>query len=99
MECVPAEDLCSLHTVAYRLLAYPFDNAGIVIAVPEMVIESGEAVPFTGVFHLFQLLLIELRVVDVSPIESRGIHRETRSHGTVGSDVSRCFGQYGSSSR
>src|ERR1700758_3434816 len=65
----------SLHTVADHLPPHPFDNAGIVIAVPEIVIESGEAVPFTSVFHLFELLLIELRVVDVSPIESRRIHR------------------------
>ena len=76
----------SLHTVAPDLLPHPFDDAGIVVAVPEVVIESRKAVAFTGVFHLFELLLIELRIVDVAPVESRGIHREARSHSAVGSD-------------
>src|ERR1700756_1736430 len=76
----------SLHTVAHHLLPHPFDNPGIVIAVPEVVIESRKAVPFTGMLHFFKLLLVELRVVDIPPVESRGIHRETRSDGAVGSD-------------
>jgi hypothetical protein len=61
----------SLQAVAHNLLPYPFDDASVVITVSKVVIESGEAVALTGVFHLFELLLIELRVVDVAPIERR----------------------------
>src|SRR5579863_1778684 len=76
----------SLQSVGHDLFPYPSDHARIVVAVAQIVVERGEAVSLTGVFHLLELPLVELRVVDISPIEGRWVHREARSNRAVSAD-------------
>src|SRR5580692_12380109 len=76
----------SLQSVGHDLFPYPSDHARIVVAVAQIVVERGEAVTLAGVFHLFELLLVELRVVDISPIEGRWVHGEAGCDRTVSAD-------------
>jgi hypothetical protein len=41
----------------------------------------------TGVFHILELLLVELRAVDISPVEAGRVHGEAGSDGAVGADA------------
>lgn len=76
----------SLETVGDHLFPDPLDDSRVVVAVAKVVIQSREAMALARVFHLLQLLGLELRRIDVSPIEARGIHGKTRSHRTIGAD-------------
>ena len=60
-----------------HLLPHPFDSASVVVAIRQIVIQRGEAVLLASLLHLSHLLLIELWLIDIAPIEIRGIHRET----------------------
>jgi hypothetical protein len=42
--------------------------------------------PLAGVFHVTELLLIELGLVDISPVEGRWANRKTWRHGAVGAN-------------
>src|SRR5262245_5725104 len=62
------------------------DDAGVVVAVCEVVIERGEAMLLAGFLHAGQLLGFKFMAIDVSPIEGRRIHGEAGGHGSIGPD-------------
>ena len=44
------------------------DDARVVVAVCEIVIQSRKTVPLTGFLHASQLFAIKLRMIDASPV-------------------------------
>src|SRR5581483_4007427 len=76
----------TLQLIGNHLLPNPLDDARVVIAIAEVVVEGREAMSLACGLHLLQLLLIKFWIVDVSPIETRGIHRKARRDRAVGAN-------------
>src|SRR4029077_11621010 len=74
------------HSIPYKVRPNEFDDTGVVIAIRQVVVERGEAVLLTGLFHLRQVRGVELVPADVAPIVGRGIHGETGRDGAIGAD-------------
>jgi hypothetical protein len=60
----------ALQAILYQVRPDKLDYARVVVAVSEVVIESGEAMLLTGFFHAGQLLRFKPVSIDVSPVES-----------------------------
>src|SRR5215472_7598497 len=68
------------------VLPQPLDHTGVVVAIPQIVIQSGEAVLLARLLHVAQLCRVELVTFDRAPVVGCGVHRKTRPDGAVGSD-------------
>ena len=66
-----------------ELLEEILDDALVVIAPAQDVIESGKTVGLAGLFLVVKLFRIELVVAHHSPVIASRIHWETRSRGSV----------------
>src|ERR1700760_3713780 len=73
----------ALETV-FRLLPDPPDDALIVVAIAEVVVEGGEAVLLACLLHVLELVDVEVPAVDVAPVIARGVHGEAGRDGAVG---------------
>src|SRR5260370_21579236 len=76
----------ALEFIFDRVEPEPLDHTGVVVAVREIVIQSRKTMPLAGRFHLGKLRVIELWAIDVSPVVGRGVHREARRHGAIGTN-------------
>ena len=50
------------------------------------MIQRGEAVALTGLFHMRELLGVETEAIDIAPVVGGGIHGETGRDRAVGAD-------------
>ncbi len=62
-----------------RLFDTPLDDTHVVVTIPQDVIAGGKAMLHAALFHLIQLLYIELVIPDGSPVIGCGIHGKARS--------------------
>src|ERR1700722_13239955 len=69
-----------------RLLPQPLHHARDVVAIRDVIAESGKAVRLAAVFHFGKLLRVELLFADAAPIVFRVVHRETRRDRAIGAD-------------
>src|SRR5215471_382086 len=58
----------TLQPVLHDLLPDELDDPRVVVAIREIVIPCRETVTLTGLLHVAQLVVIELRSVDTSPV-------------------------------
>src|SRR5262249_29696620 len=65
------------------LTQHPLDDASIVVAVRQDMVECGEAVRLARLLHLRELLAFKLVVFDGAPVVSSVVHRETWGEGAV----------------
>ena|SRR5208282_4996504 len=70
----------ALQPILYELRPDEFDDARVVVAICKVVIQGGETMPLARLFHVSQLGIAKLRMIDVSPVEGRSMHRETGRH-------------------
>src|SRR5215831_9020873 len=68
------------------LLPQPFDHAGVVVTVAEIVIQSGETMILACLLHLSELPAVKFVPVNRAPVVSRGIHRGAWSHSAISAD-------------
>ena len=69
-----------------ELLKEILDNALIVVAPAEYVIQRGEAVSLACFFLMVKLLRFEFVVADHTPIVVGGVHRKTRRECAIDTD-------------
>src|SRR5437879_9614267 len=72
--------------VLHRKAPQPLDDARIVIAIGQIMIQRGEAVMLASLLHVRELLGIEMKLIDIAPVVGCGIHGEAWCHGAVGAD-------------
>ena len=75
----------TLEFVLDRVRPKPLDDPCIVIAVGQVVVQRGKTMTLAGFFHGGQLRLIELRAIDISPIEKGVALLDLRLPGYEGS--------------
>jgi hypothetical protein len=73
-------------SIPNKLRPNEFDDARVVIAIRKVVIQGRETMPLARLFHLSQLAVVKLGIIDVAPVEWRSIHRETWRHSAIGPD-------------
>src|ERR1700680_2996104 len=78
--------VAATEAVGDRQVPQELDDARVVIAISQVVVERGEAVALAGGFHVREPLADEIRFIDVAPVVGRRIHREARRDGAVGAD-------------
>src|SRR5215472_1909959 len=66
-----------------RLFEHPADDPAVVVTEGKNVIQRREATLLAFLLHLFELLRVELVVLDGSPVIAGGVHRETRSESAI----------------
>ena len=69
-----------------NLVPHESDDPGIIVVIREIVVQGGEALALALFLHLGQLLLIEFRCIEISPVKRRWIHREAGSQRSVSAD-------------
>jgi hypothetical protein len=69
-----------------RLLENPTDGAGSVVAILQIMVKRGKAVPLAFHLHACKLMAVKIWVSGDSPILCGSIHREARSQRSVGAN-------------
>src|SRR2546426_8013786 len=72
-----------------RVSQYPPDHAAVVVYVADDVVQCGEAMQLALLLHLAELMLIEFRLSDHTPVVSCRVHRKAGRQSAVRPDDQR----------